>query len=263
VLEKSGRKPPPAKTAGSLSHGCLFGLVDRAPWSTTKSADVMPGAGAVLAQGCVRPVELQDAVTLRPCYQSLERRRGREPGYACPHSGKKEEDPSSNDPASLGAFEYVPADDQLVKSLRAAKQLSNSRPWATVLLPELPVREGSDAGLSTLLPSSAPHVDDADRDELRARALPRKPDVATSLRRGRPYPRVIAWRDELQFGVEGGREPTRSRSIRRPHIGETPPRSPWDTQRPTEAFARLARPTPQLVAIEIALHAHSDQTNQS
>lgn len=64
--------------------------------------------------------------------------------------------------------DWYPKRSQLVRNLEAAKQLSSGRSWATMLLSELPVPEGSDAGLSTLLPSSAPHLDDAGRDELRA-----------------------------------------------------------------------------------------------
>jgi len=67
--------------------------------------------------------------------------------------------------------DWYPKRSQLVRNLEAAKQLSNGRSWATMLLSELPVPEGSDAGLSTLLPSSAPHLDDAGRDELRAHYL--------------------------------------------------------------------------------------------
>jgi hypothetical protein len=69
------------------------------------------------------------------------------------------------------ATDWYPKRSQLVRNLEAAKQLANGRLWATILLSEVPVPEGSDLGLSALPPTSAPHLHDADRDELRAHYL--------------------------------------------------------------------------------------------
>jgi hypothetical protein len=69
------------------------------------------------------------------------------------------------------ATDWYPERSQLVRNLEAAKQLANERTWATLLLSEVLVPEGSDAGLNATLPASAPHLDDSGRDELRAHYL--------------------------------------------------------------------------------------------
>jgi hypothetical protein len=69
------------------------------------------------------------------------------------------------------ATDWYPNRSQLVRNLEAAKQLANGRSWATMILSEVPVPDGTDSGLRTLLPTSAPHLDNAGREELRAHYL--------------------------------------------------------------------------------------------
>jgi hypothetical protein len=69
------------------------------------------------------------------------------------------------------ATDWYPKRSQLVRNLEAAKQLANGRPWATMILSEDPLPEGTDSGLSTLLPTSAPHLDNAGREQLRRHYL--------------------------------------------------------------------------------------------
>ena len=67
--------------------------------------------------------------------------------------------------------DWYPKRSQLVRNLEAAKQLAHGRAWASLLVSEIPVPEGSDAGLDALLPASAPHLDPASRRDLHAHYL--------------------------------------------------------------------------------------------
>jgi hypothetical protein len=69
------------------------------------------------------------------------------------------------------ATDWYPKRSQLVRNLEAAKQLANGRSWAAMVLSESPMPEASDSGISALLPTSAPHLDDAGREELREHYL--------------------------------------------------------------------------------------------
>jgi hypothetical protein len=62
--------------------------------------------------------------------------------------------------------EWYPQRSQLVRDLEAAKGLSEGKQWATLLLSEEPLEQGSRAELERTLPESAPHLSDAERAEL-------------------------------------------------------------------------------------------------
>jgi hypothetical protein len=64
------------------------------------------------------------------------------------------------------ATDWYPKRSQLVRNLEAAKHLANGRRWASLLLSETEIFEGSDAGLDAVLPESAPHLNAAQRGEL-------------------------------------------------------------------------------------------------
>ena len=69
------------------------------------------------------------------------------------------------------ATDWYPKRSQLVRNLEAAKQLADGRAWASMLISETPVPEGSDKALDALMPAGAPHLSRADRDELQAHYL--------------------------------------------------------------------------------------------
>ena len=69
------------------------------------------------------------------------------------------------------ATDWYPKRSQLVRNLEAAKQLADGRFWAAMILSEIPMPEASDSGISGVLPASAPHLDDAGREELREHYL--------------------------------------------------------------------------------------------
>jgi hypothetical protein len=69
------------------------------------------------------------------------------------------------------ATDWYPKRSQLVRNLEAAKQLAGGRRWASLLLAETEIPEGSDAGLDAVLADSAPHLDAAQRSELRGAYL--------------------------------------------------------------------------------------------
>jgi hypothetical protein len=69
------------------------------------------------------------------------------------------------------ATDWYPKRTQLVRNLEAAKHLSNGRAWASVLISETEIPEGTNAALHTSLPSAAPHLSDAERRELHAHYL--------------------------------------------------------------------------------------------
>lgn len=69
------------------------------------------------------------------------------------------------------ATDWYPKRSQLVRNLEAAKQLSNGRTWASLLISEQPVEQGADAGLDVVLADSAPHLDGDGHRELAAAYL--------------------------------------------------------------------------------------------
>lgn len=69
------------------------------------------------------------------------------------------------------ATSWYPSRSQLVRNLEAAKQLAEGRAWASMLISEEPIAEGTPAGLASVLPRSAPHLGPEERDELHAHYL--------------------------------------------------------------------------------------------
>jgi len=65
------------------------------------------------------------------------------------------------------ATAWYPKRSQLVRNLEAARQLANGRRWASLLLSERAIVEGTDENVEASLPDSAPHLGAAERDELR------------------------------------------------------------------------------------------------
>jgi hypothetical protein len=66
------------------------------------------------------------------------------------------------------ATDWYPKRSQLVRNLEAAQQLAKGRAWASVLISESPVSEGTDAALDSALRQGAPHLDTDARNELHA-----------------------------------------------------------------------------------------------
>ena len=64
------------------------------------------------------------------------------------------------------ATDWYPKRSQLVRNLEAAKQLAKGRRWASVLVSESVLPEGTEGGLDAVLPDSVPHLDASDRAEL-------------------------------------------------------------------------------------------------
>lgn len=75
-----------------------------------------------------------------------------------------------NEPLSP-ATDWYPRRSQLVRNLEAAKQLANGRRWASLLLSEQPLAEGSDEHLEETLTVSAPHLKPIECNELHAAYL--------------------------------------------------------------------------------------------
>jgi hypothetical protein len=69
------------------------------------------------------------------------------------------------------ATDWYPKRSQLVRNLEAAKQLAKGRAWASMLVSEKPVAEGTDAALESVLPAGAPHLVPEERHELHAHYL--------------------------------------------------------------------------------------------
>jgi hypothetical protein len=69
------------------------------------------------------------------------------------------------------ATEWYPARSELVRAIESAKQLATDRRWATLLLSEQPLPQGSDEYLERTLPAGAPHLGMTERDEIRAAYL--------------------------------------------------------------------------------------------
>lgn len=69
------------------------------------------------------------------------------------------------------ASPWYPARSELVRSLEAARRLGGEKPWATLLISELPLVDGSDEYLERTLAVAAPHLSAADREALHAAYL--------------------------------------------------------------------------------------------
>lgn len=69
------------------------------------------------------------------------------------------------------ATHWYPKRSQLVRNLEAAGQMAHERAWASLLLTEAPIPEGTDEGLDSVLADSAPHLSDAERRDLHSRYL--------------------------------------------------------------------------------------------
>jgi hypothetical protein len=73
--------------------------------------------------------------------------------------------------SSIPSTRRIGVDIGVQRNLEAAKQLSQGREWASLLISETPVAEGTDEELDTVLPASAPRLAAAERDELHAHYL--------------------------------------------------------------------------------------------
>jgi hypothetical protein len=63
---------------------------------------------------------------------------------------------------------WYPQRSQLIRALEAARQLGDDRPWASVLISDRPLAEGTPAQLEQALPAAAPHLTPAQIAELGA-----------------------------------------------------------------------------------------------
>ena len=57
---------------------------------------------------------------------------------------------------------------ELVRDLEAARRLAGGKAWATLLISDVPLTEGSDAAVAASIAAGAPHLDAAGRAELQA-----------------------------------------------------------------------------------------------
>ncbi len=64
------------------------------------------------------------------------------------------------------ATDWYPARSQLVQNLEAARSIAEDRRWASVLVSDRPLLEGSDEHLERTLADAAPHLDQVRRDAL-------------------------------------------------------------------------------------------------
>jgi hypothetical protein len=70
------------------------------------------------------------------------------------------------------ATDWFPKRSRLVRNLEAARHLAGGhRQWASLLVSETPVAEGTDDALYSQLPASAPHLTEESRAELHAHYL--------------------------------------------------------------------------------------------
>lgn len=65
------------------------------------------------------------------------------------------------------ATDWYPKRSRLVRNLEAAKQLAQGKRWASLLLSDQALVEGSEDHLASVLATSAPHLDKTAREELR------------------------------------------------------------------------------------------------
>lgn len=63
--------------------------------------------------------------------------------------------------------EWYPARSELVRNLEAARHYAQGKRWASLLISEHELPEGSNEALARELPEAAPHLDDEGREELR------------------------------------------------------------------------------------------------
>ena len=61
---------------------------------------------------------------------------------------------------------WYPERTDLVRNLEAARQIASERAWASLLISDRPLAEGSDEAVARSLPQGAPHLDDEERGEL-------------------------------------------------------------------------------------------------
>jgi hypothetical protein len=69
------------------------------------------------------------------------------------------------------ATPWYPSRSELVRALEAAKQLSQGRAWASLVLSDEPLPDATDEHLARTLAAGAPHLSEAQREELRAAYL--------------------------------------------------------------------------------------------
>lgn len=61
---------------------------------------------------------------------------------------------------------WYPQRTDLIRDLEAARQMAIGRHWASLLISDLPLAEGTDEAVARSLPEGAPHLDDEQRGEL-------------------------------------------------------------------------------------------------
>jgi len=66
---------------------------------------------------------------------------------------------------------WYPWRTDLIRNLEAARQLASERRWASLLISDGPLADGTDEALARSLPQGTPHLDDGQREELRAAYL--------------------------------------------------------------------------------------------
>jgi hypothetical protein len=71
----------------------------------------------------------------------------------------------------VAASAWYPPRSELVRALEAAKQLSQGRRWASLVLSDEPLPDASAEHLTRTLAAGAPHLNDSQREELRAAYL--------------------------------------------------------------------------------------------
>lgn len=69
------------------------------------------------------------------------------------------------------ATNWYPARSELVRTMEAARELAQDKRWASLLLTEEPLAEGTDEHLKRALSQAAPHLDAAGGEELRTSYL--------------------------------------------------------------------------------------------
>ena len=62
---------------------------------------------------------------------------------------------------------WYPPRTELVRALEAARQMAAGRRWGSLLLSDRPLPQGTDEAVAQSLPEAAPHLDEAERSELR------------------------------------------------------------------------------------------------
>jgi hypothetical protein len=96
-------------------------------------------------------------------------------------TGKRDDGPCPSTP-------WYPQRTDLVRGLEAARQIASERRWASVLISDQALAEGSDEALRRSLPQAAPHLDDEQRGELREAYLGNLTWTGASAAVGLPTP---------------------------------------------------------------------------